>query len=75
MKTLVLTALAAGLLAARPGALPAQDPVPLAVGDSAPDFALTAATETGIEKLPARLRDFRGQTVVLAFFYKARTGG
>jgi peroxiredoxin Q/BCP len=73
MKSMVLAALAAGLLAATPAH--AQDPVPLAVGDSAPDFALTAATRDGVQKLPARLRDFRGQTVVLAFFYKARTGG
>jgi peroxiredoxin Q/BCP len=47
----------------------------LAIGDSAPDFTLPVGTRDGILPLPARLRDFRGQTVVLAFFYKARTGG
>jgi peroxiredoxin Q/BCP len=53
----------------------AQDPKPLAVGQPAPDFVLTAATQNGVAPDPLRLRDFRGQTVVLAFFYKARTGG
>ncbi len=60
MQPRLLIALAAGLLAAAPPALHAQDPVPLAVGDTAPDFALTAATRDGILPLPARLRDFRG---------------
>lgn len=44
-------------------------------GDEAPPFILPAATEDGVAPVPARLLDFRGQTVVLAFFYKARTGG
>lgn len=48
---------------------------PLKVGDVAPDFAFRAATATGVEPAARRLADFRGQTVVLAFFYKARTGG
>lgn len=52
-----------------------QDAKPLGVGQPAPDFALTAATRSGVAPDPLRLRDFRGQTVVLAFFYKARTGG
>ena len=75
MKLLLLAAVCAGVIAAAPAPPAAQDPTPLAVGDSAPDFALTAATRDGILPLPARLRDFRGQTVILAFFYKARTGG
>ena len=41
----------------------------------APDFALTGATRYGMLKAPVRLADFRGQTVVLAFFYQARTKG
>jgi peroxiredoxin Q/BCP len=72
---MLLTALTAGCLAVAPAPLVAQKPVPLAVGDTAPDFVLPAATRDGVLPLPARLRDFRGQTVVLAFFYKARTGG
>lgn len=45
------------------------------VGDLAPDFTLPAATKDGIRPTPVNLRALRGQTVVLAFFPKARTGG
>ncbi len=75
LKPILLAALATGMLAAAPPTVAAQDAKPLAVGDVAPDFTLPAATRDGILPLPAKLRDFRGQTVVLAFFYKARTGG
>lgn len=51
-----------------------QQAVPLAVGVDAPDFTLPSATRTGVGK-PVSLRDFKGQVVVLAFFYKARTAG
>jgi hypothetical protein len=44
-----------------------------AVGQRAPDFALPAATRAGVQTRPVRLRDFKGKTVVLAFFYKARS--
>ncbi|MFQ5888624.1 MAG: redoxin domain-containing protein [Gemmatimonadota bacterium] len=47
----------------------------LEVGDMAPDFALPGATRFGILRDPVRLSDFRGQTVVLAFFFQARTPG
>ena len=62
------------------GAVPAvslggQEARPLAVGDPAPDFALTGATVEGVLKDPVRLSDLRDQTVVIAFFYKARTKG
>jgi peroxiredoxin Q/BCP len=46
-----------------------------AVGQPAPDFALVAATSAGVGKAPVSLTDFKGKTVVLAFFYKARTKG
>ena len=46
-----------------------------AVGDVAPDFALSGATRYGLLKTPVRLSDFRGRTVVLAFFFQARTKG
>jgi peroxiredoxin Q/BCP len=52
-----------------------EKPTPLAVGEVAPEFALSAATKSGVSPQAAKLTDFRGQTVVLAFFYKARTGG
>jgi cytochrome oxidase Cu insertion factor (SCO1/SenC/PrrC family) len=46
-----------------------------AVGDVAPDFTLDGATRYGLLKTPVRLADYRGRTVVLAFFYQARTKG
>jgi peroxiredoxin Q/BCP len=55
--------------------LAAQDASYPAVGQSAPDFSLAAATSKGVRLNPVRLSDYRGKTVVLAFFYKARTKG
>ena len=45
------------------------------VGAMAPDFALPGATRYGTLRDPVRLSDHRGKTVVLAFFYRARTKG
>jgi peroxiredoxin Q/BCP len=45
------------------------------VGDMAPDFTLNGSTKDGLLPKPIHLADFRGQTVVLAFFPKARTKG
>jgi hypothetical protein len=63
----------------------AQQPAPAAVvppapagpgvNDAAPDFTLQGADRYGLLKTPVRLSDFRGSTVVLAFFYQARTKG
>lgn len=53
----------------------APAPVKLTVGSMAPDFELKGATRYGLLANPVRLSDFRGQTVVIAFFYKARTKG
>ena len=65
---------AGGLLAAQATpAVPAAAPAP-AVGDTAPDFVLPGATAAGAAG-PIHLSDFRGRTVVLAFFFKARTKG
>lgn len=62
--------------AGRAGAqAPAVTPVKLAVGAMAPDFELKGATRYGSLANPVRLSDYRGQTVVIAFFYKARTKG
>ncbi|MEZ4416548.1 MAG: redoxin domain-containing protein [Gemmatimonadota bacterium] len=47
----------------------------LAVGQMAPDFALPGATRFGALDQPVRLSDYRGETVVLAFFFKVRTRG
>jgi cytochrome oxidase Cu insertion factor (SCO1/SenC/PrrC family) len=48
---------------------------PLELGAAAPDFSLPGATRYGVLAKPVRLSDFKGKTVVLAFFYQARTGG
>lgn len=45
------------------------------VGEMAPDFTLPAATIDGVKDQPLKLSDLRGQTVVLAFFPRARTAG
>ena len=47
----------------------------IAVGAMAPDFELTGATRHGVLRDKVRLSDYRGETVVLAFFYKVRTRG
>ncbi len=59
------------------GAAPvsAQDSQLLAVGEMAPDFALPGATRYGALEDPIRLSDYRGETVVLAFFFRVRTRG
>jgi hypothetical protein len=66
--------LASAGVAQQPQAPPAQ-PAGLAVGEVAPDFAVVGATRYGVLRDSIRLSDFRGQTVVLAFFPKARTKG
>ena len=66
------------LLALAAAPLAAQDPPqaePLAVGAVAPDFALMGATRYGVLQDSIRLTDFRGKTVILAFFFRARTAG
>ena len=68
----LLTMLAAPGAPAQQPAAPAPEP---AVGTEAPDFTLLGATRYGVLKMPVQLSDFKGKTVVLAFFYKARTKG
>lgn len=53
----------------------AQDSGLLSVGDMAPDFALPGATRYGVLSEPVSLSDYRGETVVLAFFFRVRTRG
>ena len=71
--TLALAA-AGSLSAQQPGPVPPA-PTPLAVGVEAPDFTLSAATKAGVSATPVHLKDLRGKTVVIAFFYRARTKG
>ena len=47
----------------------------LEVGEMAPDFELPGATRFGVLQDPVRLSDYRGETVVLAFFFRVRTRG
>jgi len=77
MRRLSLTltlALAPAVLAAQQSPAPAGTR-PLQVGAVAPDFGLPGATRFGVLAKPVRLSDYKGKTVVLAFFYKARTSG
>jgi hypothetical protein len=48
---------------------------PLEIGAVAPGFALTGATREGVLASPVRLEDLRDKTVVIAFFYQAKTKG
>ena len=66
--------LAVSLLVA-PAVLAAQQSKPLEVGAKAPEFSMKGATRYGVLAKPVHLSDFKGKTVVLAFFYKARTKG
>jgi peroxiredoxin Q/BCP len=63
---------ATALIAVAAGVLMGQSPK---VGDMAPDFTLKGSTKDGLLPKPIHLADFRGQTVVLAFFPKSRTKG
>jgi hypothetical protein len=63
------------LVAPRGQAQPDQAPSPPTVGQMAPDFSLAGATRYGLLNSPVKLSDFRGKTVVIAFFYQARTKG
>jgi len=48
---------------------------PLELGAVAPAFSLTGATRDGVLPSPVRLEDLRDKTVVIAFFYRAKTKG
>jgi thioredoxin-dependent peroxiredoxin len=72
----ILPVLALSLAALPAAAQQAADPqVPLEVGAVAPDFALPGATRYGVLQSQVHLSDYKGKTVVLAFFFKARTRG
>ena len=45
------------------------------VGEMAPDFALRGVTKDGPMRDALKLSSYRGNTVVLAFFFEARTKG
>jgi hypothetical protein len=68
-------ALSPALVQAQAAPAPAGTETLLAVGKPAPDFELTGTTRFGILANKVKLSDFRGKTVVLAFFFRARTPG
>ena len=47
----------------------------LKIGDMAPDFTVMSVTSAGTDAKPFKLSEHRGETVILAFFPKARTSG
>ena len=65
----------ASVLAPLSWALAQEAPRVLDVGEMAPDFEVLGATRWGVLEKPVRLSDFRGKSVVLAFFYRVRTPG
>ncbi len=77
LTSIAVAATAAAL--ATPSAV-AQAPAPqapplLEVGAMAPDFTLPGSTRYGVLQQPVRLGDYRGKTVVLAFFFRVRSRG
>lgn len=70
-----LLAVPAGAYAQQAPPAPGSAATAPAVGQVAPDFSLPGATRFGLLKDPVKLSDYRGQTVVVAFFPKARTRG
>lgn len=70
----MLAAPAALLLGVAPAAAQETgDPLP--VGTEAPEFALVGASADGILPDSIRPSDFRGHTLVIAFFFRARSSG
>lgn len=80
-QTRLSTLLVASLIALPCSEVYAQQPAAPApevgpkIGETAPDFEFTGITRYGKLANTQKLSDFRGQTVVLAFFPKARTRG
>lgn len=72
LATLMITAATAW---GAPTASAQESGTPLAVGTMAPDFSIPGATRHGVLRDPVRLSSYRGKTVVLAFFFRARTRG
>lgn len=75
LRAIVILTGAALLAPLSRGELQAQTPEPLEVGAMAPDITLPAAVRHGVLAEPFTLSDYTGQTVVLSFFFRARTKG
>jgi hypothetical protein len=77
-RILTVALLAGVLVAGTPAEGSGQQPPEqnfLPVGSVAPDVSFTGATRYGMLAEPVRLSQFHGQTVVVAFFFRARTPG
>lgn len=74
-RMLTAAAVCALSLGAPAAAQEPENPPPLEIGAVAPDFELPGGTRFGVLAEPVRLSDFSGKTVVLAFFFRARTKG
>ncbi len=73
MRRFVKSALLAGLLGTLvPGLASAQF---LEVGAEAPNIELQIATSEGVADGVSTLSEYRGEVIVLAFFFRARTSG
>ena len=75
LTAMVVASISAAGVARAQAATASTIPAGPAVNDLAPDFSLAGADRYGLLKTPVRLSDYRGRTVVLAFFYQARTKG
>ncbi|MEP6549878.1 MAG: hypothetical protein ABJB95_01775 [Gemmatimonadales bacterium] len=74
--TAALLVLVGGLASAQQTAAPAAVVVAgPSLKDAAPNFTLAGADRYGLLKTPVKLSDYRGRTVVLAFFFQARSKG
>ena len=79
VSTIALSSLALVCASALPAQQPAAPPTAPAlpvpeVGSVAPDFTFRPVNTAGIGK-STKLSDYKGQTVVIWFFFKARTRG
>jgi hypothetical protein len=72
---LVVPAVLLGAVAGAQQPTPPAAPAVPNVGDIAPDFPIRGATRYGVLAERPMFSQFRGQTVVLAFFVAARTRG
>ncbi|MEO7521604.1 MAG: peroxiredoxin family protein [Gemmatimonas sp.] len=72
---IALSSLSLASVSAAQAAPAAAPPTPLTVGEMAPDFTVIMVTKDGVSAKPFVLSEHKGETVVLAFFPKARTTG
>ena len=78
MRRIVTAAALAGILSLGSGTEALAQEVEndfLEVGAMAPDVEMAGATKHGVLAESIKLSDSRGETVVLAFFFRARTRG